>query len=153
MRFIIRKRSYRACTARIYKSCKYWIGQSLLRNDKSSPRTVKSRIQPISLSLVDPYILQIIYHIFLSFVSDDKFNSVLEYDCSLFCCCVLLWPSSRRLVFRSESKRNDRENWISILDFVLQVINLIVQLRQGTVVYEFDLIFKEHIELIMNCIS
>lgn len=42
MRFIIRKRSYRACTIRIYKSFKYWIGQSLLRNDKSSPRTVKS---------------------------------------------------------------------------------------------------------------
>lgn len=120
VRFIIRKRSYRAWTIKIYKSLKYWIGQSLLRNDKSSPRTVKSdrRRMPSPSHPHRTVPQNIIYHFILSFLLNDKFNSLSGYDCSSFCCCVLLWAPSRTLVFRSDSDQSDRENWISILDLV-----------------------------------
>lgn len=54
----------------------------------------------VSLALVLSYALHIIYHFLLSFLLNDKFNSLLEYDCSSFCNGgVLLWVSSRSKVF------------------------------------------------------
>lgn len=127
--FIIRNRSYRACAIRTYKSCSTASANPCWETINHPPGQYSrfEHLRPFHTR--STHTLLIIYHFFLSFLLNDKFNSLLEYDCSSFCYCgVLLWASSRSSVFWSESDRNDRENWISILDLLSEVINLLASI-------------------------
>lgn len=95
VRFIIRKRSYRAWGIRIYKSFKYCIGQSLFRNYKSSARSVRSIwTDTVSLALPAAGPWYIIYHFFLSLLLNDKFNSLFRIWLFLvLLLCFIVVPS------------------------------------------------------------